>query len=301
MAMLQNCELCPRRCKADRAGGKLGYCRAGAEPEVYRWAAHHGEEPPVSGSRGSGTVFFSRCTMSCLYCQNYPWSQLGAGRQVGVQGLAAIFDELRRAGCHNWNLVSPTPWLPQIRQALETLGGVRLPLVYNTSGFERAEVLREYADLADVYLTDLRYARSETAREGSNAAGYVEASREALLEMWRLRGALKLDADGIAVSGTICRVLVLPGRADEAVENLRWMAENIGPGLAVSVMAQYLPAHRAAGAGEPWGRRPTAAEYATVCEAVEQLGFSEGWVQEYEAESPAELVGYKMAPQAETV
>lgn len=293
--MLERCELCPRRCGANRLEGKPGYCRAGRQAEVYRWGPHHGEEPPVSGTRGSGTVFFSRCTMRCVYCQNFPWSQDGAGQTLSVEALAGVFDELRRAGCHNWNLVSPTPWLPLIRQALSGLD-TRLPIVYNTSGFERVEVLNEFADLADVYLTDLRYATKETAVAGSGAPEYVDASRAALREMWRLRGPLALDGAGIARSGTICRLLVLPGLAHEAVANLRWIAGNIGTELAVSVMAQYVPAYRAAECGGSWGRRVTAEEYETVSRAVEELGFSEGWVQEFDAAIPAELVGYQMAP-----
>jgi len=265
-------------------------------PEVYRWAPHHGEEPPVSGEKGSGTVFFSRCTMRCLYCQNYPFSQQGEGRRIGVDGLAAAFEELREAGCHNWNLVSPTPWLPLIREALGRLKEPRLPIVYNTSGFERPATLREFGDLAQVYLTDLRYAKEASAQEGSDAAAYVTAAREALLEMWRLRGPLRLDKTGVAVSGTICRLLVLPARADEAVQSLRWIAEKIGTDLAVSVMAQYVPAYRAANMPAPWGRRASAEEYAAVCDTVDELGFSEGWVQEYDEATPAELVGYGMAP-----
>ena len=293
--MLEHCELCPRRCGANRLQGALGYCRAGSQTQVYRWGPHHGEEPPVSGTRGSGTVFFSRCTMRCLYCQNFPWSQEGKGAVLTVQALAGVFEELRGAGCHNWNLVSPTPWLPLIRAALSELD-TRLPIVYNTSGFERVEVLDAFADLADVYLTDLRYADEQTALAGSGAPGYVEAARNALRAMWRRRGPLVLDDEGVARSGTICRLLVLPGLAGEAVANLRWIAENLGTELAVSVMAQYVPAYRAPEHGGGWERRVTAEEYDAVSRAVEELGFSNGWVQEFDAAIPAELVGYRMAP-----
>lgn len=262
---------------------------------MYRWGPHHGEEPPVSGTRGSGTVFFSRCTLRCLYCQNFPWSQEGSGQVLTVQSLASVFDELRRAGCHNLNFVSPTPWLPLIREALSELD-TRLPIVYNTSGFERIEVLNAFAGLTDVYLTDLRYAEEPTALAGSAAPGYVEMARTALREMWRLRGPLVLNDEGVALSGTICRLLVLPGLANEAVANLRWIAENIGTELAISVMAQYVPAYRAAEQGGAWARRVTADEYETVSRAVDEFGFSNGWVQEYDAEITAELVGYRMAP-----
>lgn len=281
----------------NRRDGQVGYCRAGGTVEVYRHGPHHGEEPPVSGTRGSGTVFFSRCTLKCLYCQNYPWSQEGQGTLTEVDGLAAMLSGLAAAGCHNWNFVSPTPWLPWIVEAWErtTAGGTRLPIVYNTSGFERAETLRALEGWVDVYLTDLRYADTGSAKSGSDAGGYVEAARAALLEMWRQTGALKTDDDGIARRGTICRLLVLPGRADEAVANLEWLAESVGTLIPVSVMAQYTPAYRATGVA-PWDRRPTPEEYGRVVEAVERLGFSEGWVQEYETPSPESLVGFNMRP-----
>ena len=264
---------------------------------MFRCGLHHGEEPPISGTRGSGTIFFSRCTLKCLYCQNYPWSQEGQGRAVEVAELAASLEQMAADGCHNWNWVSPTPWLPWIYEAGEKAvkTGHARPNVYNTSGFERVEVLRAMENWVNVYLTDLRYARSDSAREGSDCPAYVEAARAALLEMWRQTGPLQVDDEGIATRGTICRLLVLPGRADEAVANLEWLAESVGPGIPVSVMAQYTPAYRAL-EGLPWCRRPTAEEYGRVVEAVERLGFSDGWVQEYDTPTPENLVGFKMSP-----
>ena len=264
---------------------------------MFRYGLHHGEEPPISGTRGSGTVFFSRCTLKCLYCQNYPWSQEGKGRAVEVAELAARLGEMDEEGCHNWNWVSPTPWLPWIYEAWEKAvkAGHARPNVYNTSGFERIEVLRAMENWVDVFLTDLRYARSDSAQEGSDCPGYVEAARAALLEMWRQTGPLKVDDDGIATRGTICRLLVLPGRADEAVANLEWLAESVGTGIPVSVMAQYTPAYRAL-EGAPWNRRPTVAEYERVVEAMERLEFADGWVQEYDTPTPENLVGFKMSP-----
>lgn len=265
--------------------------------EVYRYGPHHGEEPPVSGGRGSGTIFFSRCTLRCLYCQNYPWSQEGEGRSVGVGGLATVFRELYDRGCHNWNLVSPTPWLPWIYEAWEqvTQTGRRLPVVYNTSGFETPETLESLRGWVQVYLTDLRYSRPETAAEGSGAAEYVETARTALIEMWRQTGPLVVDADGIARTGTICRLLVLPGRAAEAVANLEWLAERVGTEVPVSVMAQYTPAYKALSRAS-WAGRPTREEYETVVDAVNRLGFTEGWVQEFGEPTADDLVGFKMTP-----
>ncbi|MGN0847743.1 MAG: radical SAM protein, partial [Kiritimatiellia bacterium] len=152
------CELCPRRCRADRANGQLGFCRADARPRVFRWGPHFGEEPPICGDAGSGAVFFSRCTMRCLYCQNSPWSWQGEGRDLSIPQLTEIFRDLAvKHRCGNWNLVSPTPYLPMVRAAVAPLlaEGIKLPFVYNSSGYERPEVLAEYRDLCDIALVDL--------------------------------------------------------------------------------------------------------------------------------------------------
>ena len=291
---LSACRLCPRQCRVNRTAGQRGYCGAGSDVEVFRYAPHHGEEPPVSGSRGSGTIFFSRCTMRCLYCQNFRWSQLGEGQRYDGEGLDGILRDLARQGCHNWNLVSPTPWLPRIVAAIDRVkrDGVSLPVVYNTSGFERLETLRALEETVQIYLTDLRYARRETAAEASGAPAYVEVARDAFREMWRQAGALRVTPEGIARSGVICRILVLPGRAAEAVESLRWLADTAGTSVAISVMAQYTPLHRAV--EPPWNRPVTQAEYATVCSAVEELGFTEGWVQEYGEPAAEGLIGADM-------
>jgi len=278
----------------NRAAGQRGYCRAGVRPELYRYAPHHGEEPPLAGTRGSGTLFFSRCTLRCRYCQNYPWSQEGAGEELDTAGLASALRGLRDQGCHNWNLVSPTPWLPAIVEALATFPvGERLPVVYNTSGFERPETVRALDRTVDLFLTDLRYSRAETAAAASDSADYAAVAREACLAMWRQVGPLRLDAAGVATRGLICRVLILPGHAGEAVENLQWLAETLGPSVAVSVMAQYTPAYRAL-REVPWNRPITREEYDRVRDAVEALGFEEGWVQDFGGETESALLGFAM-------
>jgi len=294
---LRSCELCPRRCGIDRKAGQLGFCLAGAAAEVFRYGPHHGEEPPLSGTHGSGTIFFSRCTLRCLYCQNYPWSQQGDGTTYSSDAFAGIFRELHAEGCHNWNLVSPTPWIPHVQQTLHRLHSedTRLPVVYNTSGFESRDTLVSVEDMVDIYLTDLRYACKASAEEGSGRADYASVAREAILEMWRQKGPLQCDADGIATRGTICRLLILPGRADEAIGNLRWLADTIGSGIAVSVMAQYTPAFRAMDM-EGWNRRISRAEYDRVANVVADLDFDIGWMQEYEGDAPNELIGFTMPP-----
>ncbi len=279
----------------DRLSGGLGWCRAGADTAIYRYAPHFGEEPPVSGERGSGTVFFSHCTLSCLYCQNFPWSQQGEGDRYDRDGLAEVFRKLARHGCHNWNLVSPTPWMPAVHEALARVReeGVWLPVVYNTSGYERVETLRAYADDIQVYLTDLRYASADAARAGSAAADYVENARRALAEMWSRLGPLRCDENGVALSGVICRILVLPELADEAVRSLEWIASALGTGVHISLMAQYQPAWKAVGNGS-WGRTVGVDEYGRVCEALETLGFENGWMQEPGGEKEAGIVGHDM-------
>jgi putative pyruvate formate lyase activating enzyme len=292
---LLSCMLCPRRCGVNRLEGQRGVCRAGALAEVYRYAPHYGEEPPISGTAGSGTIFFSRCTLSCVYCQNFPWSQGDAGDSLEVAQLVAAFRELADAGCHNWNLVSPTPWLPQIADALGRLRdeGVRLPVVYNTSGYERRETLAAFESWVDVYLTDLRYAKSATAQMGSSATDYVDVARAALRDRVERLGPLRCDENGIAISGVICRLLVLPGFADEVIENLEWMADVVGVDVPVSVMAQYQPAYRALKEA-PWNRKITRDEYDRVCQAVESLGFDTGWIQEFSGDVDEGLVGHTM-------
>lgn len=215
-----------------------------------------------------------------------------------MAALEAVLIGLAEAGCHNWNLVSPTPWLPHVSEAINRARqhGHTLPVVYNTSGFERVQTLRAFAGLADLYLADLRYADAGTAAEGSDAPGYVEAARAAVVEMWRQVGPLKVDGNGIAESGLICRLLVLPGRAGEAVANLRWLAETLGNGVAVSVMGQYHPVFKAADGrmGTSWQRRVSTAEYEQVCGALEALGFEAGWVQDLTQGPDRQLLGCEM-------
>ena len=282
-------------CGANRSSGELGFCGAGNEVEIYRYAPHYGEEPPVSGSRGSGTIFFSRCTLHCLYCQNYLWSQKGAGKKMSVDSLASVLRSLADDGCHNWNLVSPTHWLPMIGQALNIVKRDvnKLPVVYNTSSYERVETLRSLEGLVDIYLADLRYARENTAREGSGISDYVKFSRAALLEMWRQSGQLETTPEGIGLSGLICRILILPGLADEACENIRWLADNIGTKIAVSVMAQYTPVYKAVKAGK-WNRPISYDEYRQVCREVEKIGFTNGWIQDYNKQPNLKMAGFNM-------
>ncbi len=298
MRELLKCDLCPRMCAIDRLAGAVGFCRAGAQVKVFRWGPHQGEEPPLSGDNGSGTVFFSHCTLGCLYCQNYPWSACGEGETVGTDGLVDIFRQVARAGAHNINLVTPGPWLPMIQAAADAIRseGITLPFVYNTSGYERIPVVERYRRLLDVVLTDLRYASPETASAGSAAPDYPADARAFISWCAREVGPLKLDDQGLATRGLIVRILVLPGHADEAVASLEWLADHVGNAVAVSVMSQYTPVHRAL-AHPGWDRPVTEAEYEQVTDRLEALGFENGWVQAYGGTTEDDgLLGRNMTP-----
>ena len=297
--MIPRCELCPRRCGVDRSAGERGFCHAGALPRVFRWGPHFGEEPPICGPSGSGAVFFSRCTMKCIYCQNSPWSWRGGGRDVSVQELSDILRDLAvRRRCANWNLVSPTPYLPYIRAAAAPLvaEGIRLPFVWNSSGYELVETLAEYRDLCDIALVDLRYSDETTARTASSAAGYVAAARAAVKHLWETLGPLDSEEPGAATRGVIVRILVLPGHADEAIENLAWLATECSNEVHVSVMSQYAPAFIASDT-PPFDRVVTEEEYASVTEAAADFGFDHGWIQGIGSrDASSDLVGENMAP-----
>ena len=276
---LSQCELCPRRC-----GRRPGFCGAEDKLRIFRWGPHFGEEPPISGERGSGCIFFSRCTMKCLYCQNSPWSWKGGGKDYSVEELAAIMRKLAvEDKVENWNLVSPTPYLPFIRESAAILKaeGIQLPFVWNSSGYERVETLEEYSDLCDTALFDLRYSRDETSVLASAAPNYVSAAREAV--KWASKNAK-----------VIVRILVLPGHAHEAVENLNWLAKEVSNEIAVSIMSQYTPAYGAISL-PPFNRRVTEEEYESVVDAADDLGFENGWIQGFESsDSEMQLFGENM-------
>jgi putative pyruvate formate lyase activating enzyme len=281
--MLHHCCLCPRECGVDRLAGELGYCRAGADPVVASWNAHPWEEPPISGTRGSGTIFFTHCTGRCLFCQNYPISQLGVGNQVNAAQLAEMMLELQARGCHNINWVSPTHYVPQILAALMLAipQGFHLPLVYNTSGYDSVETIRLLDSVMDIYLPDAKYADDAIALRLSGFRGYVAANRSALREMYAQVGdELALDADGLAVRGMIIRHMVLPEGLSGTHEVLHWIAGQLSPRIHLSLMAQYFPAHKAV--GDPvLGRRINHEEYIEALEAFDSAQIECGWRQEY--------------------
>lgn len=237
-------------------------------------------------------MFFSRCTMKCLYCQNSPWSWNGKGEDIPVSRLSGIFRDLAvKDRCSNWNLVSPTPYLPFIREAVRPLlaEGVRLPFVWNSSGYESVATLEEYSELCDTALFDLRYATDATAIAASAAPGYVQAARNAV------RWAFERSPADPNSPPLIVRILVLPGHADEAIENLAWLATELSPKIPVSIMSQFTPAYRALET-PPFNRKVTEEEYESATEAAADFGFENGWIQGYEAADPAlALLGENMS------
>ncbi len=243
--------------------------------------AHHGEEPPISGSRGSGTIFFSGCSLRCAYCQNWPISQQGQGREVSDDELAGMMLALQRRGCHNINLVTPSHVVPQVLEALAlaAAAGLSIPLVYNSSGYDSPETLSLLDGVIDIYLPDLRYRDGGVSGRHSGAPDYPEVNAAALGEMWRQVGPLRCDGDGVALRGMIVRHLVLPGGLSQTREALSFLAREISPEVHLSLMAQYFPAHRAIGLPE-LGRPLTAAEYGRALEWLEESGLKNGWRQE---------------------
>lgn len=293
-SLLAPCRLCPRECGVDRLSGEEGFCRSGAVPKVASWTLHPWEEPPISGTRGSGTIFFSGCTGRCLFCQNYPISQLGVGNVVTVERLAEMMIELQQRGAHNINLVTPTHFVPQILAALPLAieMGLHLPLVYNSSGYESVEVLRLLDGVVDVWLPDAKYAADDIARQLSGFPHYVVDNRTALREMYRQVGdELLLDNEGLARRGLIIRHMVLPGGLAGSREVLNWIASELSPRLHVSLMAQYFPAYRAV--DHPLlGRKLTAEEYEEALAAFDEAGLERGWCQQQEYEDEELLTTY---------
>ncbi len=283
-AMLAACELCPRRCGSNRLAGELGACRMGASLRVASWNVHPWEEPPISGSRGSGTIFLSGCTARCHFCQNYPISQLGYGQESAPAQLADMLMWLQdKKHVHNINFVTPTHFTAHILMALPQAveRGLRLPLVWNTSGYERVEVLRLLEGVVDVWLPDAKYASNAVARRISEYRDYVGANRAALKEIYRQVGPdLVLDSEGLAHRGMIVRHLVLPANLSGTEAVLRWLAQNLSPRVHVSLMDQYFPAHRAL--NDPiLGRKLSATEYEAALEAFDAAGLERGFVQDH--------------------
>jgi putative pyruvate formate lyase activating enzyme len=291
--LLASCTVCPRLCGNDRLRGVLASCASGIHPVVSAYTPHFGEEPCLSGTKGAGNIFFGNCNLRCVYCQNYQISQdYPAQRQneVPVERLAEMMLELQEQGCHNVGFVSPTHFAPQMARAvlLAARAGLRVPIVYNTNAYDSVEVLRLLEGIVDVYLPDFKYAANADGVLYSKVPDYADRSREALIEMYRQKGAtLRFDENGMLQSGLLVRILVLPNGVARTSESLAWIAEALSPRVAISLMAQYYPIHRAA-SNEKYAalnRSITAAEWGEALAALEAHGMEEGFQQELDTAS----------------
>ena len=280
MLSYQNCNLCPRRCGADRTNGQLGFCRQPDKIYAARAAAHYWEEPVLSGSFGSGAVFFSGCTLKCLFCQNGVISQENRGKEISTAHLREIFLKLIDDGVQNINLVTPTHFLPSILPALTPK--LPVPVVYNCGGYERVETLRELEGLVDIYLPDMKYSDPKLAGILSAAPDYVEIAKAAIAEMYRQVGSAVIE-DEIMQRGMIVRHLMLPGELDNTLGVLDWFSEAFPKGdVLFSLMSQYVPMGKAK-TMPPYDRRITEDEYDAALSYLELLGIENGFTQDFSA------------------
>ena len=287
-ARLASCDICPHNCKINRLEGQRGFCHSAFAPIIASYCTHHGEEPVLSGNRGSGTIFFGNCNMRCVYCQNYQISQDWRRQKKNEYDISTITDRMLilqdELYCHNINFVTPSHFVPQIVKALlEAIPhGFHLPLVYNSSGYDSLETIEALDGIIDIYLPDLRYADNKIAKKYSGVPDYVERSRAAIKEMYRQVGKLELNDEGVAQKGLIIRHLILPERLAGSAESLSWLAKEVSPEVTVSIMAQYYPMHKAA-KYPALARGINTAEYQEVVDLLEKLGLENGWVQEMDA------------------
>jgi len=304
-ARLASCDICPRECHVNRLGDVPGFCHSGRVPIIAAACAHAGEEPAISGSRGSGTVFFGNCNMRCVYCQNYQISQnweRQASKETDCHTLAESMIYLQNTlGCHNINFVSPSHFVPQlVRAVLEAVPmGLRVPLVYNSNAYDSLASLEELDGVIGIYLPDLRYASDDWAQKLSDAPDYVPRARQAIREMYRQVGDLTVDKSGLAQKGLMVRHLILPNGLAGSEDSLAWLARELGPTVTVSIMSQYSPLHRA----EQFpllSRTISIEEYDKVLRMLTDLGLENGWVQEMGASEnylpDFERVGHPFTP-----
>ena len=279
LSLYENCKLCARMCGVDRRK-TVGYCRMNDELTLCRAALHFWEEPPISGSRGSGTIFFSGCSLSCVFCQNQEISRGRVGKKVTIDRLSEIMLELEKQGAHNINLVTPTHFIPSIAEAIKGAKekGLSIPVVYNTGSYDTPEALMQLFGLVDIYLPDLKYYTEKTSAEYSKAADYPTVARAAIAEMYRQVGEPSFDEKGIMQKGVIVRILLLPGRVAEAKLSLKYLMDTYGNSIYVSLMNQYTPMPDMK---PPLNRRVTHEEYDDLVSYAEKIGLKNGFTQDF--------------------
>lgn len=281
---LSECRLCPRECRADRNGGRVGYCGAGKDIKIARAALHQWEEPPISGSNGSGAVFFSYCNLGCVFCQNYKISREHMGRTITIDELCGIFLDLQAQGAHNINLVTPTHYIPQLAEALlmAKREGLVIPILYNCGGYESADALKLLDGIIDIYMPDMKYYSDKYAVKYSNAPRYFDCAKKALEEMYRQTGRAVIDENGIMQKGIIVRHMLLPGLLFDSKKILDYLYGTYGDDIFISIMNQYTPMPGAADYPEI-NKRVDKRYYDTLVAYAEKIGITNAFVQSGEA------------------
>jgi len=279
--MLEKCNICPHKCNINRTIGEIGRCKATNKVKIALYATHNFEEPCISGKKGSGTIFFSNCNLNCIYCQNYEISQEGRGKEITVEELADIFIKQQENNVENINLVTPTSYVLQIIEAITIArkNGLKIPIVYNTNGYENVETLKLLKGYIDIYLPDLKYYENGLASKYSKIDNYFEIATKAIKEMYEQVGAPSLNKEGIMQKGLMIRHLILPNNIENSKKILKWIKENIDENVYVSIMAQYFPTYKAKENNE-LNRKLTKGEYEEIENYLYSLDLENGYIQE---------------------
>ena len=280
---LEKCEICPHKCKVNRLNSEVGRCKSKDTIKIALVSSHSFEEPCISGTNGSGTVFFSNCNMKCVFCQNYEISSLGFGTEVTIENLANIFLSQQEKNVHNINLVTPTSYAVQIIEAIKIAKkkGLKIPIVYNTNGYESVETLMLLEGYIDIYMPDLKYAENSLAKKYSKVDNYFEIATNAIKEMKKQVGNLEYDENGILKKGVIIRHLILPNHTQNSKKVLKWISDNMKNDVIVSIMAQYFPTYKAKEINE-LNRKITKREYTIIENYLYTLGLDSGYIQNLE-------------------
>lgn len=283
MNLLESCTICPHNCKVNRLDGKLGRCRSGNNIKLALSSLHFAEEPCISGKNGSGTVFFSNCNLRCIYCQNYEISQTGKGEEITIEELASIFLDEQEKCAHNINLVTPTMYVPQIIESIKIAkkNGLKLPIIYNTNGYENVETIKMLDGYIDIYLPDFKYYSNELGKKYSGVDNYFNIATNAIKEMINQVGFPELDEEGMIIKGVIIRHLVLPNHLQNTKNILKWIKENLPQEVWVSVMAQYFPTYKAK-ENSLLNRKLKHKEYKEIEEYMYLLNLENGYMQDLE-------------------
>ena len=281
MQQLEKCNICPHECKVNRNNGKIGRCKATDKIKIALYSTHNFEEPCISGSKGSGTVFFSNCNLNCVYCQNYEISQEGKGKEITIDDLAEIFLKQQEKNVENINLVTPTSYALQIIEAIKIAKakGLKIPIVYNTNGYEKIETLKLLEGYIDIYLPDLKYADDELAKKYSNINNYFKIATQAIKQMIEQVGTPKINDNGIMQTGVMIRHLVLPNNIENSKKVLQWIKEQLPDQTYVSIMAQYFPTYKAKNI-KGLDRKLTQSEWKEIQDYVNELNIENGYIQE---------------------